>query len=246
MTFECIHNALSVCSVYMDGALVTFDGARNKIYGTAQYIVAEQKSGDFCKPAFKVSMSTENNGNLTSLVKMYLMFEKEDGTMMEVETTSEGKSYFYHNKTDWKRLYPQTTEDFVFEKTGRKHYLKTWSGIEYLHVERRFEVRLPSVYDNTLAGLCQNKNGDITDDYTVKNGTVLPFPDQNTDLSTWQGYEVATSFIAGSASRRGCLPYDPDQGGDEEEPEDDSDSGFIIITVQLNILRKVPRRKIGY
>ena len=150
MTFECIHNALSVCSIYMDGALVTFDGARNKIYGVAQYIVSEQKPGDFCKPVFKVSMSTENNGNLTSLVTMYLMFEKQDGSMIEIETTSEGKSFFYHNKTEWRRLYPQISEDFVFEKTGRKHYIKTWSGIEYIHVERRFELRLPAAYDDDL------------------------------------------------------------------------------------------------
>ena len=109
---------------------------------------------------------------------MYFQFVGRDGTEYEIETTYYGTSAIYING-EWRKLYPQTTADFSFKKSGKKMWVTVWHGMEYYHNGYHFQMRIPGYYDSKTYGLCGDMNLIRADDYVLKDGTLVPMPNRH-------------------------------------------------------------------
>ena len=214
--YECHHKTHTQCYGWGDPHIVTFDNAKSDVYGIAQYTFAEFNGTDD-RPKFTFLMNTKPLGRVSMIKVMYFKFPRKSGELVEIETFNDGKANFYTKSEGWKTLHTQKTPDFEYRKIGRKSEIKTWFGIEAEHISHKYLIKVPGFYSKDLYGLCMNKNGDLTDDYMKKDGTILPVPPQGGYKRTWQEYESATSWITGSVDLRGCLQYEE---GDEEITDD--------------------------
>ena len=217
--YECRHQSYSVCKAWGDPHIVTFDNAKIDVYGVAQYVLAEHDGTANEIPAFKILMNTMKYRKVAVLEVMYFTFPMRDGTKVEIETDIYGKSNIYLNG-GWMQLYSQKTADFVYKKRGRTHVISTWFGIRIFQRGYTFIVRIPTFYQDSTYGLCMNMNKDKSDDYTLKDGTVLPVPPQGGYKRTWMEYDVANSWTTGSAELRGCLQYEGQELTEEEKQYD--------------------------
>ena len=152
--------------------------------------------------------------------KVYIQFPLKNGKMVEVESTKEGPSAIYIDET-WISLIAQENDDFKFVKRGKKNVLQTWFGLTVSQDFDKVDIRAPGFYHDKTFGICGNNNKDAADDYTTKEGEILPPPPANMrKFSRHESEEkCATSWITGSRDRRGCLMY-------EEKP--------ILITPELD------------
>ena len=204
--YECSHYSYTRCYAWGDPHVVTYDNAKTDVYGVAQYLLTAHDGTDKIPP-FKVLMNTKQLRHVSAVEFMYFSFPTRSGEMIEFETDRYGGANFYMKETGWNKLYPQKNENFQYKKWGRRHWAKTWFGMEIYHDGLFYHLKTPGFYDSGTYGLCMNKNMDKTDDYAMKNGTLLPMPSQAGYKRTWQEYESATSWIVGSVDLRGCLQY---------------------------------------
>ena len=109
---------------------------------------------------------------------MYVSFPTTSDEWMEIETDRYGGANFYMKDIGWNKLYPQKNKNFQYKKWGRRHWAKTWFGLEVYHDGHFYHIKTPGFYDKETYGLCMNKNMDKSDDYMMKNGTILPVPPQ--------------------------------------------------------------------
>ena len=206
-TYECRDRSYSVCKGWGDPHIVTFDNAKSDVYGVAQYVFAQHNGTEDGVPQFKILMNTKKLRHVSAIEYMYFTFPTRVGELIEIETDRYGKSNIYIAGV-WYQLYPQKNADFTFTKRGKALFVETWFGMKIYHKRLTYEATVPAYYQSETFGLCGNGNKDKLDDYTKKDGEVLPFPPQGGYKRTWQEYESATSWITGSAQLRGCLMYD--------------------------------------
>ena len=224
--YQCQHKDCNRCFAWGDPHIVTFDNAKNDVYGIAQYTMAES-DGTADIPAFKLKINTydEPKWPHPATDKSYFQFPLRSGEKVEVEMTKEGESMIFIND-QWVPLIPQENDDFTITKVGNKVTVTTWFGLVVSQDVNTIDIRTPGFYDSKTFGLCANNNKDKLDDYTTKEGVVLEYPPQHPNYSRFPSEEIAaTSWITGSAERRGCLPY-------ELEPE--------LITEQLKLFNPGP------
>ena len=106
-----------------------------------------------------------------------------------------------------------------------------------VHSNLRFELRLPAFFDKSVSGLCGNKNMIVDDEFTVRNGTVLPPPsDDESNGTNWQEFEVASSWIRGSPELLGCLDSQDETNLTKPDPGPDPDTN---ITCDIRTLQEV-------
>ena len=71
------------------------------------------------------------------------------------------------------------TASFTVRKIPGEVRYKTWFGLELIHRGFTVILQLPEAYTSIVEGLCGNLDGDKTDDYRLRNGTVLEYDHVN-------------------------------------------------------------------
>ena len=67
------------------------------------------------------------------------------------------------------------TASFTVRKTPGEVRYRTWFGLELIQSGITVKLQLPEAYATIVEGLCGNLDGDKTDDYRLRNGTVLEY-----------------------------------------------------------------------
>ena len=174
--YECYAKSRLKCHVSPD--VTTFDSAKNRIYGVAQYILSEHNDTS-CRPNFKIMMNTKPFGEISAVDQTFFMFERHDGSKVEIRINETDASYYFNSTVGWKKLYPQDNSDFTYVNTGLTKRVVTWFGLQVSVTSDYISILCPSLFKGSLAGLCQNMNTDWRDDFKLRNGTVLEYPTSN-------------------------------------------------------------------
>ena len=197
--YECYAKSRLKCHVSPD--VTTFDSAKNRIYGVAQYILSEHNDTS-CRPNFKIMMNTKPFGEISAVDRTFIMFERHDSSKVEIRINETDASYYFNSTVGWKKLYPQDNSDFTFVNTGLTKRVVTWFGLQVSVTSDYISILCPSLFKGSLAGLCQNMNTDWRDDFKLRNGTVLEYPTSNgAKLSIV--FKLSQIFIKINRYRRG-------------------------------------------
>ena len=131
-----------MCFAWGDPHVVTFDNAKNDVYGIAQYTMAES-SGFASIPPFKLKINTYDHPRWPhpATEKSYFQFTMRNGQKTEIELTMNGESNIFIDGI-WKQLYPQGNNDFKITKIGNKVEITTWYGITVTDHIFNLEIRL--------------------------------------------------------------------------------------------------------
>ena len=206
--YECYPRPFSICKAYGDPHITTFDNAKIDVYGRAQYLYSASNGTLEGAPQFKILANTEPIRHVSRNSKIYVSFPLQSGEMIEFELDTSGKPHFYMKATGWKRAYPQRSNEFKFRQRGKKQILRTWFGLIVNLRGRNLRIIAPAFYDGQTYGLCQNKNQDQSDDFTMHDGTELTYHGHNGYKLSNSEYLVGKSWIIASRNVRGCFVID--------------------------------------
>ena len=67
------------------------------------------------------------------------------------------------------------TDSFTLRKTPGQVKYTTWFGLELIHIGTTVKLHVPAAYATIVEGLCGNLDGNLADDYRLRNGTVLKY-----------------------------------------------------------------------
>ena len=124
-------------------------------------------------------MNTKPFGEISAVDRTFIMFERHDGSKVEIRMNETDASYYFNSTVGWKKLYPQDNSDFTYVNTGLTKRVVTWFGLQVSVTSDYISILCPSLFKGSLAGLCQNMNTDWRDDFKLRNGTVLEYPTSN-------------------------------------------------------------------
>lgn len=112
--------------------------------------------------------------HVSKIDEMFFMFETRDGSKVEIMSEWSGQLSIYFPNTTWKAINPQENDNFKYVRRGRTQVLTTWSGLWFERRGGSFKFGVPAYYNSLPIGLCQDKNSDMSNDYRLRNGDVLP------------------------------------------------------------------------
>ena len=95
----------------------------------------------------------------------------------------------------------EENESYILRKHPNRIELTTWFGLEFSQSGMTVKIRLPEGYGNFTEGLCADGNGDPTDDYRLRNGTVLPYDQPDGFGRSDSEYKCAQDQVLSSLCR---------------------------------------------
>lgn len=174
----------------------TLDKAQNDVYGVANYILAQTLKNSENIQHFRIRMETEKYGNVAVARSATFDFFKNSEVIGSAKIDRFGNSVFIYNNTESPLLSGKLDEnfEFLFSKHGNLLTISTSFGVTLTMNGYDVRLTIPNpVYADLIEGLCGDNDGDKTNDYQTRDGTILPYtPLAGYSRSGWHG--IATFF----------------------------------------------------
>lgn len=207
---RCQPRDIGVCTSWGDPHIITFDGATNDVYGIARYVFARTIERN--EAWFHASIATEAWGTVSITRTLTVEFSPDsssygEGIDLRIKTDRFGlfEVWRRQDSADWDLVATNANVDGgILSKInllpGRIQY-KTWFGLEVDHSGLDATIKIPAYYNGKVEGLCGNFDFDRTNDYQLRDGTVLPYEEnlppyvrKRSSHSQWPGLGRSPSW----------------------------------------------------
>ncbi|KAJ1132104.1 hypothetical protein NDU88_010434 [Pleurodeles waltl] len=160
-----------ICRASGDPHYTSFDGQRFDFQGTCKYVLSELRGTTGSLPFFRVEVKNENWQGLRVAVTTEV-FVTAYNTLIHLQSGRRGKAEV--NGTVVSLPASLNGGSIIIYQSGSYSILKTDFGlrVNYDMVYSVF-VTLPSRYWGQVGGLCGNFNGLTSDDFTMRNGSIV-------------------------------------------------------------------------
>ena len=132
------------------------------------------------------------------------------------------------------------TASFTVRKIPGEVRYKTWFGLELIHRGFTVILQLPEAYTSIVEGLCGNLDGDKTNDYRLRNGSVLEYG----QVGDYRGRSDSEFKCAQAWMVKGEVGPHPDDVTCDNE--DEIDKIFSSHTqIDVNIIVRTRKNNLG-
>ncbi|XP_069497601.1 IgGFc-binding protein-like [Ambystoma mexicanum] len=161
-----------ICRAAGDLHYTSFDGRRFDFQGTCKYVMSEIPGTTASTPLFRVEVKNENWKGLPVAVTSEVIVSVND---IQIHLQIGRRSTVQVNGVTVNLPVALNDGRLVVYRKGDYTTLKTHFGliVNYDMVYNAF-ITLPAHYQGQTRGLCGNYNGAPSDDFTTRNGSVVP------------------------------------------------------------------------
>ncbi|XP_075697037.1 IgGFc-binding protein-like [Rhinoderma darwinii] len=172
----CYPDKYSTCTASGDPHYTTFDKKKIDFMGTCVYQLVGVTSKDPSLTQFTIKVQNDRRGNKAVSFTKDVIFEvynktitmsKDHPKKIKVDERIVDLPYYFESS----RLMVYTSAVNVVIKTDFKLEL-TYDGYSYVR------ATLPSTYQGAVNGLCGNNNGNLNDDFNIKDGVKAKSPEE--------------------------------------------------------------------